>query len=185
MQNPFMKYESIFKKIVKDGNNIQQTKLTIRKHQHNIKNPEHANYQNRPTIININKSDTRKRFIDESNVINKINKSNLSSMSHLQLMQDVVALIDDLITKVCDNVSFKQPEKEGQNFKSIPLNNDDINSIIIKSEINPMFQIFMNDSVKEEIQLSQEKNIVIIDETDKNKSHGKWFQTENLQTVSK
>jgi peptide subunit release factor 1 (eRF1) len=32
----------------------------------------------------------------------------LSNVSHLQLMQDVVALIDNLITKVCDMVSQKE-----------------------------------------------------------------------------
>lgn len=45
-------------------------------------------------------SQSRKRIAEDGNDSTK--RVKLSSISHLQLMQDVVALIDDLITKVCD-----------------------------------------------------------------------------------
>lgn len=53
------------------------------------------------------KSENRKRLPDEVSSDNT-KRIKLSSVSHLQLMQDVVALIDDLITKVCDMVSQKE-----------------------------------------------------------------------------
>ncbi|XP_011502585.1 PREDICTED: calcineurin-binding protein cabin-1-like, partial [Ceratosolen solmsi marchali] len=182
MQNPFMKYDSIFKSISKEGNNvINQTNITIRKQSFNVKDDELISYYAKPTIININKSDLRKRYNDELITISDVKKLKLSSMSHLQLMQDVVALIDDLITKVCDKVSPKESQKE-QNPVSKSDLNDSFSSIVITSPKNSIIQYFMDNSLKEEIKLNEEKSILIIDDTDKNKCETKWFQNEDLHT---
>ncbi|KAF3422681.1 hypothetical protein E2986_06783 [Frieseomelitta varia] len=53
------------------------------------------------------KTETRKRSLVELPQDN-VKKIKLGNVSHLQLMQDVVALIDDVITKVCDMVSQKE-----------------------------------------------------------------------------
>lgn len=50
---------------------------------------------------------SRKRSSSETPQDN-VKKIKLGSVSHLQLMQDVVALIDDVITKVCEMVSQKE-----------------------------------------------------------------------------
>ncbi|XP_076756592.1 calcineurin-binding protein cabin-1 isoform X1 [Xylocopa sonorina] len=53
------------------------------------------------------KTETRKRSPGELPQDN-VKKIKLGNVSHLQLMQDVVALIDDVITRVCDMVSQKE-----------------------------------------------------------------------------
>ncbi|CAK9826767.1 Calcineurin-binding protein cabin-1, partial [Anthophora retusa] len=53
------------------------------------------------------KTETRKRLPAELPQDN-VKKIKLGNVSHLQLMQDVVALIDDVITKVCDMVSQRE-----------------------------------------------------------------------------
>lgn len=53
------------------------------------------------------KTETRKRPLTDTPHDN-VKKIKLGNVSHLQLMQDVVALIDDVITKVCDMVSQKE-----------------------------------------------------------------------------
>lgn len=53
------------------------------------------------------KSENRKRSSDNQSNDNT-KRLKLGNISHLQLMQDVVALIDDLITKVCDMVLQKE-----------------------------------------------------------------------------
>lgn len=69
------------------------------------------------------RAESRKRFPDESSSDNT-KRIKLSNVSHLQLMQDVVALIDDLISKVCDMVSQKERPNESVTILSSDESNE-------------------------------------------------------------
>ena len=61
--------------------------------------------------VNVSKTESRKRLLEES-ISDNSKKVKLSGISHLQLMQDVVALIDDLIDKVCEIASDNKANEE-------------------------------------------------------------------------
>ncbi|XP_043487375.1 calcineurin-binding protein cabin-1-like isoform X1 [Polistes fuscatus] len=95
------------------------------------------------------KSESRKRSLDNQSNDNT-KRLKLGNISHLQLMQDVVALIDDLITKVCDMVLQKEKvtddimvlssdesnETKYQKKKGESIKNIDINKMQSKEEKN-------------------------------------------------
>lgn len=73
--------------------------------------------------VDVSKTESRKRPLEES-VPDNSKKVKLSGVSHLQLMQDVVALIDDLINKVCEMASENKENDEEVTIISSDENDD-------------------------------------------------------------
>lgn len=123
-EGPFMKYQpklndkkkeenaDIEKSVPKELDGTADTDKTVAvcQRSNSIEEIEIVDKSNKISDIKsaeLGKSESRKRSPDELSHDNT-KRIKLSSVSHLQLMQDVVALIDDLITKVCDMVSQKE-----------------------------------------------------------------------------
>ncbi|KAI4485580.1 hypothetical protein M0802_012702 [Mischocyttarus mexicanus] len=166
-EGSFMKFQSKLCEKKKENDSDADTKITIGKDLENLsetcKNVVNVNQRSYSIeeieIIDRNmqdknseilKSETRKRLPDNQSNDNT-KRLKLGNISHLQLMQDVVALIDDLITKVCDMVLQKekvtddimvlssdesnetkyQKKKGGESMKNI-----DINKMQLKEDKN-------------------------------------------------
>lgn len=155
------------------------------------------------------KLECRKRYPDEQSHDNT-KRMKLGSVSHLQLMQDVVALIDDLITKVCDMASPKEKtsdevmilssdESNEPRLQKKKLENKNIDKIKpqIKAEENKKsspnmlavdsdrktdnVQDIMDALMKQAMEISQETQQSSLDDEDTRKFDGKWLQNEDLQ----
>lgn len=160
----------------------------------------------------IGKSESRKRLPDELSHDNT-KKIKLSNVSHLQLMQDVVALIDDLITKVCDMVS----RKEGTSDDVMIVSSDESNESKLqkkklenksadktksqtKTEENKKISVniltvdpverktdnvqdLMDALMKQAMEISQETQQSSADDEDTRRFDGKWLQNEDLQST--
>ncbi|KAF7992530.1 hypothetical protein HCN44_004874 [Aphidius gifuensis] len=66
------------------------------------------------------KKRSRESLLDDSS-----KRIKLSSVSHLQLMQDVVGLIDDLITKVCENVVNEKEQRDTSSDEVMIISSDE------------------------------------------------------------
>lgn len=157
------------------------------------------------------KAESRKRFPDDLSNDNT-KRIKLSNVSHLQLMQDVVALIDDLITKVCNMVSQKEKmtddimivssdesnEPRSQRKKLENKNIDktkpqtkleenkkaSINLLAVDSERKTdNVQDLMDALMKQAMEISQETQQSSADDEDTRKFDGKWLQNEDLQST--
>ncbi|KAK2589327.1 hypothetical protein KPH14_007875 [Odynerus spinipes] len=126
-EGPFMKFQSKLcekkketdsdadsKAIGKDPDNLSEAAkgvVTINQRSYSIEEIEIIDRNNKNNDTNRTtetlKLESRKRSPDDQSNDNT-KRLKLGSISHLQLMQDVVALIDDLITKVCDMVLQKE-----------------------------------------------------------------------------
>ncbi|XP_066593480.1 calcineurin-binding protein cabin-1-like [Prorops nasuta] len=137
-----------------------------------------------------------------------------SCFSHLQLMQDVVALVEDLITNVCDIVNQKERinddcmlvdsdesdepkivqrkyDEVRSNYESkIPLK--DVAKTMVDPEKNEMgteknenMQDLMDALMKKAMEISQENQNSLQDDEDTRKSDGKWLQKEDLPNSEK
>lgn len=110
---------------------------------------------------NLGKSEGRKRYPEESSHDNT-KRIKLGSISHLQLMQDVVALIDDLITKVCDMVS--QKEKTSDDSVVMILSSDESNeSRLQKKKLENKNADKMKSQTKAEENKKSSPNILAVD----------------------
>lgn len=156
------------------------------------------------------KPENRKRSSDE--LLNDNSKRiKLGSVSHLQLMQDVVALIDDIITKVCDMVSQKEKtsddvmvlssdeseesrlqkkkfENKGadkaKKAKTEESNKSSINILTVDPDRKTdNVQDIMDALMKQAMEMSQETQPSSLDDEDTRKSDGKWLQNEDLQST--
>lgn len=155
------------------------------------------------------KPESRKRLPDEQSHDNT-KKIKLSNVSHLQLMQDVVALIDDLITKVCD-ISQKEKTNDEVTIVSSDESNesrlqkkklenrsvDKMKSSQTKTEENKKLSIntltvdperktdnvqdLMDALMKQAMEISQETQQSSADDEDTRRFDGKWLQNEDLQ----
>lgn len=162
----------------------------------------------------LGKSENRKRFPDELSHDNT-KRIKLSSVSHLQLMQDVVALIDDLITKVCDVVSQKEKtsddvmiissdesnetklqKKKLENKSADKTKSQARNEESKKSSANVQLtvdserktddvQALMDALMKQAMEISQETQQSSADDDDTRRFDGKWLQNEDLQSTVK
>lgn len=162
----------------------------------------------------LGKSENRKRFPDELSHDNT-KRIKLSSVSHLQLMQDVVALIDDLITKVCDVVSQKEKtsddvmiissdesnetklqKKKLENKSADKTKSQARNEENKKSSANVQLtvdserktddvQALMDALMKQAMEISQETQQSSADDDDTRRFDGKWLQNEDLQSTVK
>lgn len=162
----------------------------------------------------LGKSENRKRFPDELSYDNT-KRIKLSSVSHLQLMQDVVALIDDLITKVCDVVSQKEKtsddvmiissdesnetklqKKKLENKSADKTKSQARNEESKKSSANEQLtvdserktddvQALMDALMKQAMEISQETQQSSADDDDTRRFDGKWLQNEDLQSTVK
>lgn len=159
----------------------------------------------------IAKTESRKRLPDEMSHDNT-KKIKLSSVSHLQLMQDVVALIDDLITKVCDMVSRKEKTTDDVMIVSSDESNEpklqkkklenksvdktksqtkteenkkiSVNILAIDSERkSDNVQDLMDALMKQAMEISQETQQSSADDEDTRRFDGKWLQNEDLQSA--
>lgn len=157
------------------------------------------------------KSESRKRLPDELSHDNT-KKIKLSNISHLQLMQDVVALIDDLITKVCDMVSRKEKTSDDMMIVSSDESNElklqkkklenksaDKTKSQTKTEENKKISVniltadperktenvqdLMDALMKQAMEISQETQQSSADDEDTRRFDGKWLQNEDLQTT--
>lgn len=158
------------------------------------------------------KTEARKRSLAEVSQDNA-KRIKLGNVSHLQLMQDVVALIDDVITKVCDMVSQKE-----KNDEIMVLSSDESNEsksqrkklkktiektkVNVKSEDNKKdslkigtvfesegksenVQDLMDALMKQAMEISQETRQSSPEDEDTRKFEGKWLQNEDLQLGNK
>ncbi|KAG6802793.1 calcineurin-binding protein cabin-1 [Apis mellifera caucasica] len=160
------------------------------------------------------KTETRKRSPTELPQDN-IKKIKLGNVSHLQLMHDVVALIDDVITKVCDMVSQKEKiddimvlssdesnESKSQKKKAKKtiektkiLKSDDAKKNSLTSvKIGTIFenetksenvQDLMDALMKQAMEISQETRQSSPEDEDTRKFDGKWLQNEDFQLNNK
>ncbi|XP_033185643.2 calcineurin-binding protein cabin-1 [Bombus vancouverensis nearcticus] len=130
-KGPFMKYTSKLNEKVKEENLFTSNKnaggemeftaegdrniVTIGRRSNSIEEIEIIDRTNKgfgtSQRIEQGKTEARKRPLAELPQDNA-KRIKLGNVSHLQLMQDVVALIDDVITKVCDMVSQKEKNDE-------------------------------------------------------------------------
>lgn len=109
MGSPFIIYESIFKDVSRDHidtinvtESFTEKMIDLRKNR--SENTSNNLMKKKPSIDSIH-SEPHKRIHDDSIKIDIPGREELSKVSHLQMMQDVVALIDELITKASDLVS--------------------------------------------------------------------------------
>lgn len=157
------------------------------------------------------RSESRKRFPDELSHDNT-KRIKLSNVSHLQLMQDVVALIDDLITKVCNVVSQKEKtsddimiissdESNESKLQKKKLENKNVvktklqtkteenkkssaNMLTVDSERKTEdMQDLMDALMKQAMEISQETQQSSADDEDTRRFDGKWLQNEDLQST--
>ncbi|XP_003701167.1 calcineurin-binding protein cabin-1 [Megachile rotundata] len=158
------------------------------------------------------KMDTRKRSPTELPQDN-VKKIKLGNVSHLQLMQDVVALIDDVITKVCDMVMQKEKSDEIMVLSSDESNESKSQKKKVKRNVeksksrvksdeskksslkaNNVFeadgksenvQDLMDALMKQAMEISQETRQSTPEDEDTRKFDGKWLQSEDLQSNNK
>lgn len=159
--------------------------------------------------IELGKFEGRKRYPDEL-LHDNTKRIKLSGVSHLQLMQDVVALIDDLITKVCDMASQKEKTSDDVMIlssdesneprlqrKKLENKNADKAKSQTKAEENKKsspnvlavdsdrktdnVQDIMDALMKQAMEVSQETQQSSLEDEDTRKFDGKWLQNEDLQ----
>lgn len=117
-EGPFVQYPSKLSQKAKE--NSQQDQMVSRKgdesRKHLVTIQQRSNSIEEVEITDkINEKskrrDSRKRLLEETTGSDS-KRVKLGGVSHLQLMQDVVALIDELITNVCDIVSQKDTSSD-------------------------------------------------------------------------
>ena len=124
----------------------------------------------------IYENDSRKRYNIESVHVSDTKRMKLSNVSHLQLMQDVVALIDDLINKVCDQVSLNN-QFENCQYDSLPSNK------IVKTLEKHGNICFINDAEKKDTILIYESDRSQLEESQSYKLEEKSTPNDNSQLV--
>lgn len=225
-EGPFMKYQSklnekkkeeaadVDKNIIKESDSaVDADKSGITVCQNNIEEIEIIDKSNKISDVKcteLGKFESRKRYPEEL-VNDNTKKIKLGNISHLQLMQDVVALIDDIITKVCDMVS--QKEKTSDDVMVLSSDESDESRLqkmlenkcsdkaqsqakgeeSKKSSINILtvdpnrktddVQDIMDALMKQAMEMSQENQPSSLDDEDTRKSDGKWLQNEDLQAT--
>ncbi|XP_046833228.1 uncharacterized protein LOC124430542 isoform X2 [Vespa crabro] len=196
-EGPFMKFQSKLcekkkendsdadtKNVGKDLDNLSETYknvVNINQRSYSIEEIEiiDRNIQDKSLdgnrTIETLKSENRKRSLDNQSNDNT-KRLKLGNISHLQLMQDVVALIDDLITKVCDMVLQKEKVS------------DDIMVLSSDESNETKYQKKRGESVKNidtnKIQLKIEKNKKnILDVSKANNIFDSCEKSENVQDL--
>ncbi|XP_029179074.1 calcineurin-binding protein cabin-1-like [Nylanderia fulva] len=228
-EGPFMKYQSklnekkreenadVEKTTSKEGDaavDADKNVVTICQRSNSIEEIEIIDRSNKISDVKteIGKSESRKRLPEQSHDNTK--KIKLSNVSHLQLMQDVVALIDDLITKVCDMVSRKEKtsddvmivssdESNEPKLQKKKLENKSVDKTksqtkteeIKKISVNMLtvdperktdnVQDLMDALMKQAMEISQETQQSSADDEDTRRFDGKWLQNEDLQSSGK
>ncbi|KAL6431043.1 hypothetical protein ACFW04_007057 [Cataglyphis niger] len=231
-EGPFMKYQSklnekkreenvdIEKNISKETDSAMDAdknvrNVTVCRRSNSIEEIEIIDRSNKISEVKTEmaKSESRKRLPDELSHDNT-KKIKLSNISHLQLMQDVVALIDDLITKVCDMASRKEKTSvdvmimssdESNELKlqkkKLENKNGDKTKLQTKTEENKKISVnilttdperktenvqdLMDALMKQAMEISQETQQSSADDEDTRRFDGKWLQNEDLQTTGK
>ena len=120
-QGPFMKYQSNLISssnsgktlLVKPFKNAESTTVprVVQNRSSSIEEIEIIDKAQSNKPSEASRSESRKRSPEELSIDNS-KKMKVSGVSHLQLMQDVVALIDDLIDKVCEIASDNKANEE-------------------------------------------------------------------------
>ncbi|XP_054016613.1 calcineurin-binding protein cabin-1-like isoform X2 [Hylaeus anthracinus] len=229
-EGPFMKYSSKLSEKGKEDGLIAGNKntgkevelsaegdrnvVTISQRSNSIEEIEIVDRANKGlgTSQRTEKTDSRKRLATDSQQENG-KKMKLGSVSHLQLMQDVVALIDDVITKVCDMVLQKEkneeimvlssdesneaksqqkrartknPEKIKLQVKSSDVAKEvKMDSVAEPEEKLNNVQDLMDALMKQAMEISQETRQSTPEDDDTRKFDGKWMQSDDLQSGSK
>lgn len=227
-EGPFMKYQpklndkkkdentDIEKSISKELDSTADTdkNVAVCQRSNSIEEIEIIDKSNKISDIKsteLGKSESRKRFPDEL-LHDNTKRIKLSNVSHLQLMQDVVALIDDLITKVCDMVTQKEKTSDDIMIISSDESNESKlqkkkleNKSIVKtksqtkteenkkSSVNVLtvdserktedMQDLMDALMKQAMESSQETQQSSADDEDTRRFDGKWLQNEDLQST--
>lgn len=224
-EGPFMKYQSKLNDKKKEENADEKStkeldstvdtdkNVAVYQRSNSIEEIEIVDKSNKISDIKSiepGKPESRKRFPDELSHDNT-KRIKLSSVSHLQLMQDVVALIDDLITKVCD---ISQKEKMSDDImiissdesnetklqkKKLENKGTDKTKLQTKTEENKKssaniltvdserktddVQDLMDALMKQAMEISQETQQSSADDEDTRRFDGKWLQNEDLQST--
>jgi len=224
-EGPFMTYQPKLNDKKKEENDIEKSitkevdstadadKNAVCQRSNSIEEIEIIDKSNKISDIKsteLGKSESRKRYPDELSHDNT-KRIKLSSISHLQLMQDVVALIDDLITKVCDMVSQKDKsddimiissdesnetklqKKKLENKSADKMKSQSKTEEIKKSSVNILtvdsvrrtddVQDLMDALMKQAMEISQETQQSSADDEDTRRFDGKWLQNEDLQST--
>ncbi|XP_063980045.1 calcineurin-binding protein cabin-1-like isoform X2 [Diachasmimorpha longicaudata] len=129
------------------------------------------------------KSENKKRG-RETGVEEPSKRMKLGNISHLQLMQDVLSVIDELITKVCD-ISLQREQKDLSSDEVMVISSDESDkersgekkSGFLGKSMPVNAQEMMDDLMKQML----EEQPVQMDEEESRKSEGKWMQHEDLQ----
>lgn len=121
---------------------------------------------NNESILGTKKSSSCKRNFDETPITKDAKKLKANSLSHLQLMQDVVGLIDDLITDVCDKV------------------HECSNSITRTIELQPDIEDTRSEGKKGTIKWMHDQEQVLCRNVCTKETDEMWLQNENLEPVS-
>lgn len=111
----------------------------------------------------------------------------MGNISHLQLMQDVLSVIDELITKVCDISQQKERKDSSDDVMIISSDESDKERQVVPvekketvvAELPVNAQDVMDDLMKQML----EEQGVAVDEEESRKSEGKWLQREDSQTT--
>lgn len=228
-EGPFMKYQSklnekkreenvdVEKNISKEIDSAMDAdknvrNVTVCRRSNSIEEIEIIDRSNKISDVKteMGKSESRKRLPDELSHDNT-KKIKLNNISHLQLMQDVVALIDDLITKVCDMASRKEKTSDDVMIVSSDESNElklqkkklenksgDKTKLQTKTEENKKISVniltdperktenvqdLMDALMKQAMEISQETQQSSADDEDTRRFDGKWLQNEDLQTT--
>ncbi|XP_076277405.1 calcineurin-binding protein cabin-1 isoform X2 [Lasioglossum baleicum] len=235
-EGPFMKYSSkLNEKTKEDGlfattdKNIgkevefaaegDRNVVTVSQRSNSIEEIEIVDRTNKAFNVNNQrtsneKPETRKRSPTDLPQDNA-KKMKLGNVSHLQLMQDVVALIDDVISRVCDMVSqkekrddvmmlssdesneSKQQQQQQQQQQKKKVKTKNIESKKTASSTLKMSNVFEGDGKSENVQdlmdalmkqameISQETRQSTPEDEDTRKFDGKWLQNDDLPSTNK
>ncbi|XP_011308750.1 calcineurin-binding protein cabin-1 [Fopius arisanus] len=128
------------------------------------------------------KSDNKKRKRDNG-CEESTKRMKVGNISHLQLMQDVLSIIDDLITKVCDN-NLQRP-KDTQKDSSdevmvISSDESDRERHAPEKFVNKFIPVNAQDMMDDLMKQMLEEQPSQTDEEESRKSEGKWMQHEEV-----
>lgn len=219
--SPFMQYESKLNRIKRTGSNgypeVAQSENTTTEMPKSRTNQEKRSNsveeipapEKIETTSKASKSELRKRHADTQQDDNR-KRIKLGSVSHLQLMQDVVGLMEDLITNVCEiaanressgdeitilssdesekaqkitmkeEVRRKEPDRSAQEDRA----SINVEKKMLNSPLEKAenVQDLMDELMKRTMELSDERQTSPPDDEETRKSDGKWLINDEAHT---
>lgn len=163
--------------------------------------------------VKATKSESRKRHVESQQHDDTGKRIKLGSVSHLQLMQDVVGIVDDLITNVCEIVAHRDSSgdevtilssDESEKAQRLTVKDDarkkDRTKSMFEDRVSSCAELklstcaspegkgenvqdLMDALMKRAMEISSEAQQVLPDEDETRKSDGKWLQNEEVQSA--